>query len=116
MKDPDQTLARQVANLTSIVGQLHKRLQKFEDSSQYTFAKDIQLLDGRKIILGGNQGTKIGTATSKIGFYATVPVAKAGAIGAPNNAGAAYSQADATTWVTAINSIRTALKNIGITA
>lgn len=114
----DQTnisLAEEVARLTSIVGQLQQRLRKFEDSSQYTFQKDIQLMDGRKLILGGAQGSKIGLSTSKIGLYGVVPVVQASSINAPTAAGATYDQTVAASAVTAINSIRTALKNLGIT-
>jgi hypothetical protein len=108
-------LELQVARLTTMVGMLQKRLQKFEDSAQYTFVKDIQILDGRKIILGGTQGTKIGVSTSKIGFFGVTPVAQATAISAPSGGGGSDSDAVDVTGRVAINAIRTALKNIGIT-
>lgn len=41
---------------------------------------------------------------------------KAGAIGAPNAAGVGYVQADAASWVAAINALRVAVQTIGITA
>jgi hypothetical protein len=51
-----------------------------------------------------------------LGFFSVTPVVQAGAITAPNTQGAVYNQADANTIVTAVNSLRTALKNVGITA
>jgi len=55
--------------------------------------------------------TNIGTGIKYLGFYAVTPVVQAGAITAPT--GGAIQDAEART---AINSIRTALTNIGITA
>ncbi len=52
---------------------------------------------------------------SRLGFYNAGPVARAAAVSARNAAGVGYVQADAATWVTAINEIVTALQNIGIT-
>ena len=50
------------------------------------------------------------------GLYNETPVAQASAIGAPSAPGAVYAQGEAQSAVNAINSIRTALQNIGITA
>jgi flagellar hook assembly protein FlgD len=110
MKDPTTQLTSQVAQLTAMVGQLTKKLQKFEDSTQYTFAKDIQILDGRKIKLGGTQGTKIGVSTSKIGLYGASPVAQYSAISAPSGGTTVDTQAR-----TAISSLIIALHNVGLT-
>jgi|ERR1051326_4082952 hypothetical protein len=86
-------------------------------TDRYTFQKDIQLFDGRRIHLGNTNGTKIGTATTqKLGFFNTTPVVQAAAISAPASPGGLYAQSDAQSAVNAINSIRTAIKNIGITA
>lgn len=52
----------------------------------------------------------------RLGFYGNTPVAKAAAIAAPVAAPAAYDQAQAQSVVNAVNAIRTALTNIGITA
>lgn len=72
----DINLAQEVARLTSIVGQLQLQLKKFQDSAQYTFSKNVQILDGRNIKLGGTQGTQIGQTASKMGFFGHVPVVK----------------------------------------
>lgn len=53
---------------------------------------------------------------TKTGLNGATPVVQAGAIAAPTAPGAAYSQAEAQSAVAAINAIRTALQNIGITA
>lgn len=115
MKTDPENLANVVAQLNARVQLLEQAHKKFEDSSQYTFQKDIQILDGRKIRLGGNQGTKIGVSTSKIGLYGVTPVVKANSIAQATTAGATYNQTTAQTWVDAINNIRIALTNIGIT-
>ena len=111
MNDSEQNLVVEVARLSSIVAQMQMRLQKFENSSQYTFAKDIQIMDGNMIILGGNQGTKIGKSTSKIGFYGVAPVARQASISAPSGGGTVDSQAR-----TAINTIISRLSTSGLTA
>jgi hypothetical protein len=69
---------------------------------------------------GGSLNSPDGTAKVSISNTGTAvngnaPVAKAGAIGAPNTQSAAYVQADVQSIVTAVNSIRTALTNFGIT-
>lgn len=96
---------------------IREEFEEFLASDRYIFHKNVQFLDGRNIQTGRTNGTKIGTATDqKIGFYGETPVVQAGAIGAPSTPSAAYVQAEAQSAVTAINSIRTALQNIGITA
>lgn len=50
------------------------------------------------------------------GLNGNVLAAKAGAIGAPNAAGVGYVQADAATWVIAINALRAAVQTVGVTA
>ncbi len=81
-------------------------------TDRFTFEKLLQILDGRNIQIGTSTGTKIGTAASqKIGLWGATPVIQASAISAPT--GGATQDAEART---AINSIRTALINAGITA
>lgn len=61
--------------------------------------------------------TDLNAGAVRIAFYDGVtPVVRAGAISAPTAPGAIYAQAEAASAVAAINSIRTALLNIGITA
>lgn len=51
----------------------------------------------------------------KVGFFGKSQVSQAAAITAPTSPSAAYSQAEAQSAVTAINSIRTVLQNLGFT-
>jgi len=82
-----------------------------DQSSKSVVQKSLQILDGKNIQVGKTNGTMIGTeATQKIGLYGTTPVAKQGSITAPSGGGTVDSQARS-----AINSIITAVKNIGIT-
>lgn len=83
-------------------------------------------MGGFKTPPGTNSGaTFTGTTTitgplahtgSTAGFYGVAPVARAGAITAPNAPGAVYAQADAQSAVAAINSIRAALTALGLTS
>lgn len=56
-----------------------------------------------------------GASAPRLGFYNAGPVVRATAIAAPTNPGVGYVQAEAQSAVDAINFIRTALTNIGIT-
>lgn len=86
-------------------------------NQKFIFQKDIQILDLRNIQVGKTNGTKIGTETTqKIGFYGETPVVQAGAISAPTGGGGSATDAIDQTARTAINAIRAALTNIGITA
>ena len=108
MTNEDKEIVREI---------IREEFQELLASDRYIFHKLVQFLDGRNIQVGRTNGTKIGTATDqKIAFYGETPVVQAGAIGAPSTPSAAYVQAEAQSAVTAINSIRTALQNIGITA
>lgn len=108
-------------NEIEILQQRITKLEKIIDvlviSDRYNFNKKLKLFGGVNLELSINEGTKIGTAsTQKIGFYGKTPVVQASAINAPSTPGGTYSQSEAQSAVTAINSIRTALTNLGITA
>jgi hypothetical protein len=60
-------------------------------------------------------GLVVGDAGKSLAFYGGTPVAKAGAITTPTAPSAAYVQAEAQSMKTAVDAIRTALSNIGIT-
>jgi hypothetical protein len=91
---------------------IHDELSGFMKDGKIVFSKVAQFLDGRNIQFGATTGTKIGTATDqKIAFYGETPVVQAGAIAAPAGGGTAGVDSPARD---AINSIRTALANIGI--
>lgn len=57
----------------------------------------------------------LGGVGKTVGLYGATPVVRAAAITAPTAPGTIYSQAEAQSAVTAINAIRTALANIGVT-
>jgi len=77
----------------------------------------MQFADGVSIQTGLTNGLKIGTTTSeKISVYGVTPVIQAGAISAPATQSGSYVQVDVQSIVTAVNSIRTAITNFGITA
>ena len=106
------------------IQQLQLRISRLESllsilifSDRYVFQKDLQFQDGRNMQFATGTGTKIGTATGeKIGLYGVTPVVQAGAISAPATQGGSYVQSDVQSIVTAVNSIRTAIKNLGISA
>ena len=99
------------------VQRLEERLNVLEKSDRFIFQKLIQMLDGRNFQFGRTTGTKLGTASDqKVSVFGVTPVVQASSIGAPTSPGATYSQSEAQSAVNAINSIRTAIKNFGITA
>lgn len=95
----------------------------FPDKAVMT--KQFSILDNN-IVFEGTATSKIdvqsaglslgNSASQKLSLYGETPVVQASAISAPSTPGAAYVQSEAQSAVNAINSIRTALSNIGITA
>ena len=80
-------------------------------SDRFTFAKTIQVLDGRNIQLGRSVGTQIGTAIDQLlGFYGATPVNKPETIADPSG------QADDldTEARTAINALIDRLQELGL--
>lgn len=73
------------------------------------------VLNNSNIDTNGTNGMKIGNSGSKLSVYGVAPVVQASAISAPSTPSGTYSSAEAQTTVDAINSIRTALTNFGIT-
>lgn len=91
---------------------LEDRLNAIDKSDRFVFQKNFQIFNGRNFQLGISVGTKIGTAaTQKLSVFGVTPVVQAGAISSPSG-GATIDTAART----AIDAIRTALKNFGITA
>lgn len=66
--------------------------------------------------LSAGTNKMIELTTTQIGLYGVAPVARAGAIAAPTPPGVIYSQAESQSMEAAVNAIRTALTNIGITS
>lgn len=87
-------------------------LSSFIKSDRFVFEKHLQVMDGKNVQFARGTGTKMGTATDqKVAFYGVTPVVQAGAIASPS--GGATIDAAART---AIDAIRVAIKNFGITA
>jgi hypothetical protein len=61
------------------------------------------------------RGLRLGVSGGQVGFYGATPVARAAAIAAPTAPSASYVQAEAQSMKTAVDAIRAALTNIGIT-
>ena len=61
------------------------------------------------------RGLRLGVSGGQVGFYGATPVARAAAIAAPTAPSASYVQAEAQSMKTAVDAMRTALTNIGIT-
>lgn len=96
------------------------RLEKVEamlsllvGSDRYTVQKDMQLFDGRNIQVGRSIGTQIGTsALQKLGFFGIVPVLQQAK---PSSLSVSGSDSDPQARA-AINTLRTALINLGFIA
>jgi len=100
-----------------IRGIIKQEFEEFLATDRYIFHKNVQFLDGRNIQVGRTTGTRIGTGTDqKLSVYGVTPVVQAGAISAPSSPSGSYVQAEIQSLETAINAIRTAIKNFGITA
>lgn len=92
---------------------IRSELQEFLASDRYIFSKHLQVLDGRNIQTGRTTGMQIATASDqKVGFWGKAPVARQTAPSALTETGA---DSDSTARA-AINTIRTALINMGIIA
>lgn len=118
-------MQQEIDQLKIQVSVLQKSLERLEKSDRYTFEKGLQLLDGRNIQVGRGTGTKIGTATDqKIALYGETPIVQQSAITTPTVSGITGGDTvsesavstNFTNLKTAIDSIRTALTNFGITA
>lgn len=111
---PDETtqLKEELRKSENRIGLLENLIFNLIRTNKYKFSKNIEMQDGRNIELNTGTGTRIGTATGqKIGFFNKTPIVQVSAISAPT--GGATIDAEART---AINSIRTALTNLGLTA
>ena len=87
---------------------IRDELGRFYKKDKFIFHQHSQILDGRNFQVGLTTGTKIGTGiTQKLSFYGVTPVVQAGAIASP--------AANAADLKVAVDAIRVALTNIGIT-
>lgn len=106
----DETLKQQV-------NEIEKKLDDFLSDYYRNNTPTTQKFT-KKVILGNGfdiANSSIGTSSSLMSVYGVTPVAQASAITAPNTQGGTYNQTDVQSIVNAVNSIRTAIKNFGIT-
>lgn len=90
-------------------GAANVSLFKVNTSDQFELMSDTLIADGKNLVLATGTGTKIGTAAAqKLAVYGATPVIQASAIGSPAAESAALK--------TAVDAIRVAIKNFGITA
>ena len=109
----DETLQQQVDDIQRKLDEFLSEYYRNNNPTSTIFTKKCYFPGGIDI----SQGViNLGGSGSTIGLYGVTPVVKAGAISAPATQGGAYVQADVQSIVTAVNSIRTALTGIGITA
>ena len=95
-----------------------------EDEDYFKFSDDVFIDDAENVVLGTTTGSKIGTATNqKLGFYNATPVTQQtgyAALKIDYTTGDLDSEAEVisalNTTNTALNAIRTALNNLGLTS
>lgn len=110
----DQNLEQRVQDLERQLATLLSEYNRNNGPSSQIVTKNTKFVGG--LDLSSATSLALGSASASIGFYGETPTTQYAAIAAPTNPGAAYVQAEAQSAVTAINSIRTALQQIGITA
>lgn len=115
----------EIESLKQRVDYLESVIKDITYSDRFLFSKTLQFQDGRNIQTGRGTGTKIGTAADqKIALYGETPIVQQNAIATPtvssvvgaDTVDATVVGSNFTNLKTAIDSIRTALINIGITA
>lgn len=96
---------------------IRDELAYFLKSDKFVFLRKIVISDGRNVELATTVGTQFGTsALQKLGFFGKTPIIQPTAISATGAKSATYVQGEAQATDTAVNAIRTALTNLGLTA
>lgn len=90
-------------------------IQDLEAQFYTTYAAGGLARTGSANTFAGTQTVATLQVTGNTGLYGVAPVARAASVVTPTAPGAAYVQAEAQSAVTAINAIKAALTNIGIT-
>lgn len=111
MDDQFKQLEQKVNDLSNKLEAFLNIYYRSDYPDKYVFNKKV-VLNNQNLDTEGTNGMKIGNSASKLSVYGETPVVQAGAISAPaGQADDLDSEAR-----TAINLIRTALTNFGITA
>jgi hypothetical protein len=97
-----------IYKLKNIFSGAYERLKVGTEGTQFVVAPEA---GGTGVL----RGLRLGVSGGQVGFYGANPVARAAAIAAPTAPSASYVQAEAQSMKTAVDAIRTALTNIGIT-
>jgi hypothetical protein len=97
-----------IYKLKNIFSGAYERLKVGTEGTQFVVAPEA---GGTGVL----RGLRLGVAGGQVGFYDATPVARAAAIASPTAPSATYVQAEAQSMKTAVDAIRNALKNIGIT-
>lgn len=107
----NESLQQQVNDLQMKLDTFLSEYYRNNNPTSQTFTKKVTFAGGMSL-----NGGSLGTSGDSLSVYGETPVPQASAISAPAAQGSSYSQSDVNTIVTAVNSIRTALQNFGITA
>lgn len=95
---------------------LDRRVKLLEDKINQLIRADRYTIQ-KNLDFSASNGIKIGlAATQKMAVYGETPIVQQGSINAPSAPGGTYNQAQMASLETAINAIRAALSNFGITA
>ena len=88
------------------VDNIEKMLTVLVKSDRYTMEKDLEIGNGRNVVLGKGIGTKIGTeATQKIGLWGANPIAQSSAPSVPS--GGSTIDTEARAWISSMHNIFT---------
>lgn len=110
----DQDLEQRVRTLESQLAAFLSEYSRNTGPSSDIVTKNTKFVGG--LDLSSTTSLALGASGGSIGLYGETPTTQFASIAAPSNPSAGYVQAEATSAVTAINSIRTALQQIGIIA
>lgn len=108
----DQNLEQRVQILEKQLATLLSEYNRNNGPSSQIVTKNTKFVGG--LDLSSTTSLALGASGGSIGFYGEAQTTQYAAIAAPSAPSAAYVQAEAQSAVTAINSIRTALSQIGI--
>lgn len=110
MENDYQQLKQEVNDLSNKLEAFLSIYYRSDYPDKYVFTKKV-VLNNQNLDTEGTNGMKIGNSSSKLSVYGETPVIQAGAISSPSGGATVDSQAR-----TAIDAIRVALTNFGITA
>lgn len=118
MENDYEQLKQQVNDLQNKLDAFLNSYYRSDYPDKYVFNKKV-VLNNQDLNTEGTNGMKIGNSGSKLGVYGVTPVVQASAISTVSgSAGGTYGGTEQTlinNLVTAVNAVKTAIKNYGIT-